>query len=172
MTMHLNYVVHLHYYLPSYQKLVNYRKKSILWSFRMPRSVQLLYGFSVSRQVCQVASRLILERAPAFCSGGVDPKVRPACAAVGEQQTQVYRYSSHPLTSYGHWSACDTDQQVGKLCSSNASQPSGGGCQGAVRLQHTEQGSALRAQSSAAALLLCLASCCVVAELHASCAQS
>lgn len=71
-----------------------------------------------------------------------------------------------------YWNACDTDQQIGKLCSSNASQPSGGGCQRAVRWQHIEQGSARRAQSSAAALLLCLASCCVVAELHASCAQS
>lgn len=110
LTMLLDCGVHLHSYLPSYQELVNYRRKHTLWSVCMPGLVQLLHGFSVSRQKCQLASRLILETAQAFCPGGVDAKVRPACAAIGEQQAQVQRYSSHPFTAYGHWSACDTDQ--------------------------------------------------------------
>jgi hypothetical protein len=39
LTMLLNYGVHLHFYLRSYQKLVNYRRKSTVWSFCMPGSV-------------------------------------------------------------------------------------------------------------------------------------
>ena len=54
--MLLYYEVYLHFHIPSYQKLVNYKRKSTLWSFCMPGSVQLLYGFSVSRQVCPVVA--------------------------------------------------------------------------------------------------------------------